>query len=223
MKHICIITSALAPEHGRWAIDNKNRYTQTIHSIKTVRDKIPNALIILNDVSIVRCDDYKKHIASLVDVFIDSSTVQAIVQLSKMGYKSHGELLLFRNTLEYIRQNVDLTDYERIFKLSGRHNITEEFNIEDYDEKTIGKYVFKNSVQSWISPELRIYETRLWSMHKTNMDDYISKFESVFDSCDGRYDIEHGYHKFLDKNDVVEFENIWVEGYVGLHGKYQKD
>ena len=32
-------------------------------------------------------------------------------------------------------------------------------NYDDYDEKTIGKYVFKNSVQSWIAPELRIYET----------------------------------------------------------------
>jgi hypothetical protein len=223
MKHICIITSALAPIPGRWAIPNDDRYKQTIHSIKTVRDKIPGSVIILNDISLVPCDEYKKHIASLVDIFIDSSTVQNIVQLSEMGYKSHGELLLFSNALEFIKQKFDLTEFGRIFKLSGRHNITEEFNIEDYNDATVGKYVFKKSVQSWISAELRIYETRLWSMHKNNIEDYMNKFESIFNSCDGRYDIEHAYYKFLNKNDVVEFDNIWVEGYVGLHGKYQKD
>jgi len=221
MKHICIITSALAPVVGAIPLDD--RYTQTIYSIETVRNKIPNCKIILNDISVLPCEKYKKHISQLVDVFIDSYNDRNIFELSKRGYKSHGELLLYRNTIEYIKQNIDLSEYDRIFKLSGRHNITREFNIEDYDDSTVGKYVFKKSVQSWISPELRIYETRLWSMHKTNMEDYISKFEDVFRSCDGYYDIEHGYYKFLNKNDVVEFDNIWVEGEVGLHGKYQKD
>jgi hypothetical protein len=169
------------------------------------------------------CDEWKKKIKELVDIFIDSSNNSTIMELSRRGYKSHGELLLFCSTLEYIKQNIDLTDYVRIFKLSGRHNITEEFNIGEYDVSTIGKYVFKNSVQSWISPELRIYETRLWSMHKLNLDDYLSKFQQIFESCDGRYDIEHAYYKFLDKSDVVEFDNIWVEGKVALHGRYQKD
>ena len=221
MKHICIITSALSPAVG--VIPLEDRFIQTIHSIHTVRDRIPNCTIILNDISVYPCDEYKKEIRKLVDIFIDSSNNSTIMELSRRGYKSHGELLLFCSTLEYIKQNIDLTDYVRIFKLSGRHNITEEFNIGEYDVSTIGKYVFKNSVQSWISPELRIYETRLWSMHKLNLDDYLSKFQQIFESCDGRYDIEHAYYKFLDKSDVVEFDNIWVEGKVALHGRYQKD
>jgi hypothetical protein len=221
MKHICIITSALSPAVG--VIPLEDRFIQTIHSIRTVRNKIPNCTIILNDISVYPCDEWKHEIRELVDIFIDSSTNSTILELSRRGYKSHGELLLFCSALEYIKENIDLTEYGRIFKLSGRHNITEEFNINDYDDSTIGKYVFKNSVQSWISPELRIYETRLWSMHKLNLDDYLSKFQQIFGSCDGRYDIEHAYYKFLDKNDVVKFDNIWVEGKVALHGRYQKD
>jgi hypothetical protein len=221
VKHICIITSALSPAVG--VIPLEDRFIQTIHSIQTVRDKIPNCKIILNDISVYPCNEWKKEIKKLVDIFIDSSNNNTIMELSRRGYKSHGELLLFCSALEYIKQNIDLTDYMRIFKLSGRHNITEEFNIGEYDVSTIGKYVFKNSVQSWISPELRIYETRLWSMHKLNLDDYLSKFQQIFESCDGRYDIEHAYYKFLDKSDVVEFDNIWVEGKVALHGRYQKD
>jgi hypothetical protein len=221
MKHICIITSALSPAVG--VIPLEDRFMQTLHSIKTVRDKIPKCRIILNDISVRPCDEWKNEIRELVDIFIDSSNNNTILDLSRRGYKSHGELLLFYNALEYIKQNFDLSQYERIFKLSGRHNITDEFNINDYDESTVGKYVFKNSVQSWISPELRIYETRLWSMHKLNLEDYLSKFQQIFASCDGRYDIEHAYYKFLDKKDVKEFDNIWVEGKVALHGRYQKD
>jgi len=221
MKNICIITSALYPRVG--VIPIHDRYTQTIHSIKTVREKIPNCTIVLNDISVFDADEYKKEIAKLVDVFIDSCDNKDIFDLSNLGYKSHAELLLFRGALEYITNNINLSEYNRIFKLSGRHNITEEFNFDEYDEKTIGKYVFKKSVQSWISPELRIYETRLWSMHKNNINDYFSKFKNFFELCDGRFDIEHAYYRFLDKENVVEFDNIWVEGKVALHGKYQKD
>lgn len=221
MKNICIITSALNPRVG--VIPPENRYLQTINSIKTVRDKIPNCTIVLNDVSVFNAIGYKREIAKLVDVFIDSYNDRKIYDLSNLGYKSHAELLLYKKALEYISKNIDLSDYNRIFKLSGRHNISEEFNFNEYDEKTVGKYVFKKSVQSWILPELRIYETRLWSMHVNNIDDYLSKFKDFFESCDGKYDIEHAYYKYLNKDDVVEFENIWVEGIVALHGRYQKD
>lgn len=221
MKNICIITSAIYPRVGVVSIED--RFNQTIHSIKTVRDKIPDCTILLNDISVFDADVYKKKIAELVDVFIDSQNDKNIFELSNLGYKSHAELLLFRGALQYIVNNIDLKDYNRIFKLSGRHNITEEFDFNEYNEKTVGKYVFKKSVQSWISPELRIYETRLWSMHKSNMYDYLGKFNNFFNSCDGTFDIEHAYYKYLDKDDVVEFNDIWVEGIVALHGRYQKD
>lgn len=221
MNNICIITSALHPRIG--VIPFKDRYIQTIHSIKTVRNKIPNCTIVLNDISIFDAGQEKQEISKLVDVFIDSYNDKTIYNLSNLGYKSHAELVLYKSSLDYIVKNIDLSNYNRIFKLSGRHNITDEFDFSEYDEKTVGKYVFKKSVQSWISPELRIYETRLWSMHVNNIDDYLSKFKSFFDSCDGKFDIEHAYYKYLNKNDVIEFDNIWVEGLVALHGRYQKD
>jgi hypothetical protein len=51
----------------------------------------------------------------------------------------------------------------------------------------------------------------------------LGKFNNFFNSCDGTFDIEHAYYKYLDKDDVVEFNDIWVEGIVALHGRYQKD
>lgn len=220
-RHIVVITSALAPTVG--VFSPEERAEQTKVSIKSARDKIPGCQVILTDVSLFPINEIRKEIYKLVDVFLDGSSDENIVAYSKAGHKSRGELLLFKSTLDYIKSSIDLSGVSRIFKLSGRHNITEEFNISEYDTSTINKYVFKKSVQSWIEPEWRLYETRLWSLSATKIDDYLNRFPYFFNSCDGRFDIEHAYYKYLDKQDVVEFENIWVEGRIAPNGRYQKD
>lgn len=218
--HICIITSALGSPLG--VVPLQTRFEQTIHSIETVRNKIPNCCIILSDVSVHPCSAEKEVLRGLVDVFLDYSQSPDLINFSNSGLKSHGDLLTVRMTMDFITQYIDLTNINRIFKLSGRHNITEEFDIRDYDN-TEGKYVFKKPVKSWISPDLLLYEARLFSLHKTNLDDYISKWQNMINSCDGRFDLEHTYYKWLDQNDVIEVDNIWVEGYVAADGHYQKD
>lgn len=219
-EHICIVTSAIGSPLGIVPLDD--RYKQTLHSIDTIRNKIPNCCIVLNDVSLNECNDYREHVKSLVDVFLDSNGNQAIVDYSRQGLKSHADLLLVRYSLQFVIDYLDLTTINRIFKLSARHSITEEFDIKDY-EGTEGKYVFKNPVQSWISPDMKLYEARLFSFHKSLIPDYVSKFPNMFNSCDGRFDLEHTYYKWLDQKDVICFDNIWVEGIVAPDAHYQKD
>jgi hypothetical protein len=218
--HIAIITSALHPSIGIFNLEE--RFNQTLNSIKTVRDKIPNCFVVVSDISVFEADQEKKQVSSFVDLFLDFSKDNLILEVSKLGLKSHGEALLFANTLNYLKNNIDLTNIKRIFKLSGRHNITEEFNISDYDN-TRDKYVFKKSVQSWINPDWRLYETRFWSMDKSNIDDYLDNFINFYNSLDGTFDIEHAYYRFINKEKVVELDNIWVEGRIAPNGKYQKD
>lgn len=219
--NIVIITSCLSPTVGIFTPEERTEQTKV--SIQTAREQIPGCKIVLTDVSILPVNHLRKQIYKLVDVFLDGNGDDSIVSYSKEGHKSRGELLLFKSTLDYLKESVDLTTYKRIFKLSGRHNITKEFDIGEYGENTDGKYVFKKAVKSWINPEWRLYETRLWSLSTSNVDDYLLKFPYFFNSCDGRFDIEHAYYKYLDKSSVVEFENIWVEGRIAPNGRYQKD
>ena len=219
-RNITIITSALAPVTGIFSPEERTEQTKV--SIKSVRDKIPG-IIVLVDVSLLPADELKRQIAPLVDVFLDASNDQNVTHLSRIGMQSRSEMLLFNGALDYIKKNFNLNEFDRIFKLSGRCNITEEFDINDYNESTKDKYVFKKSVQSWISSDMRLFETRLWSMSVSKVDDYLSRFQNFFNALDGRFDLEHTYYKYLDHKDVIEFDNIWVEGRIAPNGRYQKD
>jgi hypothetical protein len=221
--YIVIVTSSLHPSVG--VISIKDRIEQTIYGIEAIRKKIPNCFIILSDVSVFPCDDAKQQIAGMVDVLADFSSNPFAIELSRSGLKSHGELLLMKYTLEWITQTFDVTNVKRIFKNSARHNITEEFNIDDYDNpEMIRKYVFKNSVNSWIKPdEWRLYESRLWSMDASQIDHYLSVWENMYNDCDGTVDMEHVLYKHLKPENSFEVPMIWVEGNVALNGKYQKD
>lgn len=218
--NIVVITSCLAPTTG--VFTPEERTTQTKVSIETAREQLPGCKIILTDVSLFPIPGLRKEIYDKVDIFLDGSKDDSIVNYSRAGHKSRGELLLFKSTLDFMVEN-KLDDCQRIFKLSGRHNITKEFTLDEYGEETKNKYVFKKAVKSWIDPTWRLYETRLWSLTPYNIPDYIQKFPYFFNSCDGRFDIEHAYYRYLNKNDVVEFDNIWVEGCIAPNGRYQKD
>lgn len=219
--NIVIITSCLAPTTGVFTPEERTEQTKV--SIRTAREQIPGCKVILTDVSLFPISELRKQIYDQVDIFLNGNGDENIVNYSKIGHKSRGELLLFKSTLDFIKDNIDLKDYKRIFKLSGRHNITKEFDIKEYDDRTEGKYVFKKAVKSWIDPNWRLFETRLWSLSTSNIDNYLEKFPYFFNSCDGRFDIEHAYYRFLNQDDVVQFDNIWVEGCIAPNGRYQKD
>ena len=218
-EHACIISSSIGSHLGHVAIED--RFNQTLHSIQTVRDKIKNCCVILVDNSLLQVDDYKQAVKEKVDFFIDVCEDPFIAQYNKAGLKSHCCLMLFRIGLDILLNNVEMKNINRVFKLSGRHNITDEFDISEHTD-AIGKCVFKKPVNSWISPELKLYESRFFSLHKSNIDFYIEKFQNMFNDCDGTFDIEHSYYRYL-KPITHEIDNIWVEGVVAGSGLYQKD
>lgn len=219
MQNITIITSSLAPTVGIFTPEQ--RTMQTLKGIESVREKIPG-LILVVDVSLFPIEHLRQQVANSVDIFLDVVNQKDIVEYSRRGLKSHGELLLFKTALDYIKQHYDINDLNRIFKLSGRCNITPEFTLDDYLD-SYGKYVFKKSLQSWISPNMRLYETRFWSMCSSMINDYLRRFDDFFKALDGQFDIEHTYYKSLDKDKVLEFDNVWVEGNIAPNGRYQKD
>jgi hypothetical protein len=219
-QNICIITSAIGGLMG--VVPIEDRYHQTLAGIESVRKKLPDSIIILNDVSVLNVDHYRNVIKSKVDIFMDSCLDTDAMFLSQNQRKSQSELVIFKSSLEYVANNFDLSKVNRIFKLTGRSSISEEFDIDSYDDTTKNKYVFKKSVQSYLSSDMRLYETRFWSMDVSLISDYLQKWPYFFQNCNN-FDIEHSYYQFLNRNDVIEFENIWVEGVSSRLGNFIKD
>lgn len=220
MQNFVIIPSSIGTLHGSLSIHE--RYIQTIIGIKSIKEKIPNVVVVLSDSSIINIDDYKNELGNFVDHYLDFSSNQDNIFYSQHCMKSHGELLLFKNALSFILDNYEFNSINRIFKIGGRVKLSEEFNFSQYDN-TENKYVFKTPQQSWINPEIKLYETRIYSFHRNNITDYINKWSTIFNSCEGAFQVEHSYWKHLNQNDIIHFDDMQAECIVAATGQLAKD
>lgn len=223
VEYIVCIPSALAPNTG--AVSLEDRLEQTLVGIESIRAKFPNVYIILADCSVLPADEQRRIVSAKVDLYIDHSNVDINRQLSEAGLKSHSELIMFSSMFNWIERNqTHFPNLKRIFKVGGRMKVSDEFDIKDYEGDNVkDKYVFKKPLNSWISPELMLYENRLWSLDISLLDDYLSKIQDMYNSFDGRFDIEHTYYKHLDPAKVELFDDVWVEGIMALYGTFVKD
>lgn len=224
-EYICVITSAIGTTVT--LIPAVERYQQTLKTIESIRKKIPNCFIVVSDVSVQEIpQDWKELIADRVEYFLDFSASDVLIELSSKNLRSHSELLMMKETLQYIRHTVDLTNIKRIFKISGRNTLCEEFDIAEYDIPEVkDKFVFKKPVPSWIpgKKDWFLYETRLWSMDTSRLDFYIDNIDNCVMYCDGTKDIEHAHYHFIGPDNTKEFDMVWLEGVGATNGKYQKD
>ena len=224
MKTIFIVTSCLIPAIG--VFSPEERLKQTLETVDSIRKKSPESTIILSDVSIEPLNSVYNELISKVDLFLNLSTVDLLLELTKNGMKSHGECVMTNVVLNYLLQNPSiLTDVKRIFKITGRMQLDDGFTMEDYKQLS-GKYVFKKCVPSWMSNPINgathVFDTRLWSMCISLIGIHNKSLENVFPLLNSM-DLEHAYWACLDKNLVVEFEKVHCRGQISPTGEWRFD
>ena len=206
-----IVTSTIATDCGIG-----DRLSETLQTIESVRKHL-DAEIYFIDSSITDWDE--KPIRDAVDVFtrVRSHKVYNIVE---SGYgmsfvKSATEVELTQVALELIGSTND-----RIYKLSGRYKLNDEFipheginftflrpRVTGLKFDTVQTNMMLMTRLYSFAPELRLYyqkvlksvEKYIWDVHKNG---HVT-------------DIEHGLYKFIDK-DLCEFVGtMGVEGRIG--------
>lgn len=224
MKTIFVITSCLIPAIG--VFKPEERLKQTLETIESIRKKSPDSFIILSDVSIEQLDDKYSELISKVDLFLNLSSVDFLLQLTKNGMKSQGECVMMHVVLNYLKNDSNLLNgVDRLFKITGRLQLDDGFNLKDY-ENLSGKYVFKKRIPTWMTTPIHgathVFDTRLWSLCTSLIDIHIQALEKVFPLL-GPIDLEHSYFTILDKNKVVEFEKVHCRGQVASTGEWKYD
>jgi hypothetical protein len=136
-------------------------------------------------------------------------------------------------SLAYMASNPEImniiTGASRIFKLSGRYQVTDKFDITKFDnETTADKYVFKRAQPSWIDPQhtgvTKMLQTRLWSFTPSLFVDTINLFNDIFRNMfavinTGRYiDVEHSMAKFIPADKLVEIDTVGLIGNIAPNG-----
>lgn len=239
-KHTVLITSAIYTNYGIYTTEQ--RIAQTLATAQSARKYIPNATIILIDNSKVDVQTDKspelEELLDAVDYYIDNSDDLDIqhfhnnIQNYDIG-KNSMECIGMLKALTYIASDSELmsviTESKRIFKLSGRYEVTDKFDINKFDnETTADKYVFKQSQPSWIPSAdtgvERLLQTRLYSFTPGLFADTIELFKQIINNMFATFnqqkyiDVEHSMAKFIPADKLVEIETVGLQGNIAPNG-----
>ena len=240
MKNIVLLTSAVYTNYGIY--NPQDRIKQTLETAKSAKKYIPGAVIILVDNSKVDVQNDTsaefEELIDLVDYYIDNSDDDDIkyfhnnVANYDIG-KNAMEAMGMMKALTYINSDADMmkviADADRIFKLSGRYQVTDKFDITKFDNTdTKDKYVFKKAQPSWINTQdtgvTTLLQTRLWSFTPSLFTATIDLYKNIIETMvtlfnQNKYiDNEHAMSKFIPKDRLVELETVGLQGNIAPNG-----
>lgn len=229
-KHLFIVTSALNPSMG--VFDYETRVAQTMETLRILRERVPDAIITLTDASSRPVDksviDSMSKYTNINLVFHNDSD---LCTLANAGLKSQAEIILLHKTLSMFKVNEDLlrtmSNVKRVYKLSGRTNLIDGFDIENYNDASLyGKYVFKKRIPSWLPIDKQVSSgadhlliTRMFSVCISMLEDYYDKLPLIYQSVnENGIDTEHAHYKHIDKQHLIEFDNLYCQGTMASTG-----
>jgi len=240
MKNIVLLTSAVYTNYGIYK--PAERIQQTLDTAKSAKKYIPGAVIILVDNSKVDVQNDTsaefEELIDLVDYYIDNSD-DADIQYFHNNVTNYDigknamEAMGMMKALTYINSDEDMkaviADADRIFKLSGRYQVTDKFDITKFDNAdTKDKYVFKKAQPSWINPQdtgvNTLLQTRLWSFTPSLFLATIDLYKNIIETMvslfnQNKYiDNEHAMSKFIPKDRLVELDIVGLQGNIAPNG-----
>jgi len=231
-RDLFIVTSALKTSIG--VIDDEARLNQTILGLKSLRKRVPSAIILLVDASSRMVDEATMaSVCQYSDKFINLFGNEDSMSLANAGLKSQAEIVLLFKTLNSLKFHPELQQMmagvRRVFKLSGRTNILEGYDPKAYDD-LYGKYVFKKSIPSWLPPNKQIESscdhlliTRMYSFCVSLMDDYLHTLPQIYNTINKfGVDTEHAHFGNIKKEYLVQFDNLYCEGVLAGNGQIER-
>lgn len=224
-QQLFIVTSALYPRMG--VISREDRLQQTIDGLKSLREKCPDAIVILAEGSPDKVEQEKiKELSDYVDMIADFSGDKNISQFAKTGRKSEAENVLMLKMMLLLKNEPDLMrmkqSVSRIYKLSGRTIINDGFDVHDHNR--FGKYVFKKRMPTWLQGERAeiftdLLITRLFSFCPSLIDDYMIVCQrNIGVIVDTGVDTEHAHFFNIDSDYLIELDDIHCQGTMASTG-----
>lgn len=185
--YVFFVCSTLNSSYGQ--LDESKRTFDTFNCIGSIKDRVPDARILVVDNSSIEphpgnVADIKKIVTEYVQIRHNLFSLNA----NRHKLKSASECNLMWEALDILAQRY--SDCKRIFKISGRYKLNDDFNINFYDDQDLkGKYVFvpmefKSTYDDW-QTERRIMrlETGLVSWCPSLTTEFKNMMGSVMWQC----------------------------------------
>jgi hypothetical protein len=218
-NNLFIVTSTIVTNHGM--ISSQDRFLQTIETIESIRKNDKNSKIFLIDNSEIP-EEIKKILSDKVDMFmgIGQRNATKIFNINQM--KGAGELYMLLVAIDFLMSNN--LKFKRIFKLSGRYKLSDNFDMRFYDD--LGeKFCFKTREKDYNNNFF--FHTRMWSVDGNlieDMKEIIQKsFKMHISNLDKNLTIENCIYKNMNFSKLVEVGTIYCEGYIAPWNKLIQD
>jgi hypothetical protein len=217
VSSLFLVTSALLPDYG---CDPSQRLSETLDTFKSIWQRLPDADIWLLEGSISDPSELLKHLPEKVKV-IPYWHTQKRKEIAETGFP----MGYFKSAMEsYMTSEAldnDISKYERIFKISGRYQLTDGFDYTIHNKPSqavflhpfytglpnAGTNMFLKTCLHSFCPSIKdLMQQTLRTIQAYLFDNWSQGYE-----CD----LEHGLYKFLPKDSYVEVGRIGVKGRIG--------
>jgi hypothetical protein len=231
IRHLFVVTSAINSRFGIYKPEE--RLAQTIATIHSIRARVPDAGIVIMEVTGVSpTAEQEQTLRENCDYYLDYTTnpdVQAIYTSTDNWdvVKNGTEIMCFGRALEVLSKAGVVERYDRIHKMSGRYVLNDVFETELY-QRLPDQIIIGHSQESQFPYHItmvdRQYMARLWSWPAKLHAEVIQVYQDSFAyfnervSLGGYVDIEHVLYKFLNRDHVTEIDAVGVEGTIAPNG-----
>jgi len=241
IRHMFLMSSAINTKFGDFTPTARLR--QTIDTIKSIKERVPNAIIVIVESSGYTLEDsamnqLKENCNVIIDCSGDTEVQKTYNGDSNVNgsfnwdiVKNTCEASSFYKSLGILKESESgqaiLSNVDRIHKISGRYLLTDNFNPYLYEVEK-DKIIILKKFRTQFSGErfngiIDIpcqYMTRLWSWPIEKYDTVYKFYEDAINELkyrneNGKFaDIEHLLYKFINPDDILEVSKIGIKGII---------
>ena len=219
-KNLVIITSVLNCNNNplsyyniRSMFDINERYRQTLKSIHTIREKIPNVEILFAECSDLNdYIDIELDIKDKVDHYYNFYEIDNIKNKVISKYKGLGEAYILLESIKIIKDDIVNNYYDNVFKLSGRYYLNSNFNYNDFNNNN-------NQFTNWDNNKSS-YCTLIYKVKYTSLINLENCLYNSLEDLENGYSIEHCiFNKFNELNNKINvIKKFNVSGFLATEG-----
>lgn len=210
MSYLVLVNAAtnlppgkMADQMPRSFFSSEQRYSQTLDTLRSIVETIPDPVIILAEATTLTEEQKKGYscYAHLLDLSNCSEVVQAVAGTNK----SLGEVTTLRHALLFIEKELasKVFDFDMMIKICARNRFSPDFDLRRFDDP--GKYyfrIFSNSAgREW-------YATSMYAVGKARFSHFQKVLDQAIQSISSGHvlDIETNLRKIIPREFVEASE-----------------
>jgi len=213
--------------------DSQQRLEQTIETCKSIKERCDADIILLDGGQESPTVEEKKLLSRYIYRFYDFTQEDTVKQIQKVEnwdvVKNMIEIVMFGSFFDLMTtENIKLPHYDRIFKMSGRYVLNDNFNYEEHmnaTDKILIRGPYTSQFNSTITGGVTMqYMSRLWSFDAIHLEYIRDTYSDMFNhmqkrlNSGGYIDIEHLLFHHLHHTLIINPKKIGVQGNIAPNG-----